>query len=102
MCAFALLGDLARLALSLIDAGLTQLLSEENSSIDPMHTAMCNNTVDTIATWSGGFIVAHDAFEIIKGGHNVVERNTIYGTDVLTIVSTRNRCEVTKSADARQ
>ena len=45
MSAFALLGDLARLAPSLIEAGLPQLLSEAISSIDPMHPAMCNNAV---------------------------------------------------------
>mmetsp|Transcript_19399 Transcript_19399/g.42152 ORF Transcript_19399/g.42152 Transcript_19399/m.42152 type:complete len:346 (-) Transcript_19399:1788-2825(-) len=45
MSAFALLGDLARLAPSLIEAGLSSLLSEAISSIDPMHPAMCNNAV---------------------------------------------------------
>ena len=45
MSAFALLGDLARKAPILIEAGLSQLLSEAVSSIDPMHTAMCNNAV---------------------------------------------------------
>ncbi|KAL3760925.1 hypothetical protein ACHAWU_009604 [Discostella pseudostelligera] len=45
MSAFALVGDLARQAPSLIEAGLTQILSEAVSSIDPMHTAMCNNAI---------------------------------------------------------
>mmetsp|Transcript_33807 Transcript_33807/g.57413 ORF Transcript_33807/g.57413 Transcript_33807/m.57413 type:complete len:449 (+) Transcript_33807:3-1349(+) len=45
MSAFALLGDLARLAPTLIEAGLPKLLSEAISSIDPMHPAMCNNAV---------------------------------------------------------
>jgi len=45
MSAFALLGDLARLAPSLIEAGLPQLLSEAISSIDPVHPATCNNAV---------------------------------------------------------
>ena len=45
MSAFALLGDLARLAPSLIEAGLPKLLSEVISSIDPTHPAMCNNAV---------------------------------------------------------
>jgi len=45
MSAFALLGDLARLAPSLIEAGLPKLLSEAISSIDPTHPAMCNNAV---------------------------------------------------------
>jgi len=45
MSAFALLGDLARLTPSLIEAGLPQLLSEAISSIDPVHPATCNNAV---------------------------------------------------------
>ena len=45
MSAFALLGDLARQAPTLIESGLSQLLSEAISSIDPMHPAMCNNAV---------------------------------------------------------
>ncbi|KAL7541029.1 hypothetical protein ACHAXR_010576 [Thalassiosira sp. AJA248-18] len=45
MSAFALVGDLARQAPSLIEAGLPKLLSEAISSIDPMHPAMCNNAV---------------------------------------------------------
>jgi transportin-1 len=45
MSAFALLGDLARKAPSLIEAGLSDLLSEAVSSIDPTHSAMCNNAV---------------------------------------------------------
>jgi transportin-1 len=45
MSLFALLGDLARNAPSLIEAGLPKLLSEAISSIDPMHPAMCNNAV---------------------------------------------------------
>ncbi len=45
MSAFALVGDLARQAPTLIEAGLSQLLSEAVSSIDPMHSALCNNAV---------------------------------------------------------
>ncbi|KAL7548513.1 hypothetical protein ACHAWF_011804 [Thalassiosira exigua] len=45
MSAYALLGDLARQAPTLIEAGLPRLLSEAISSIDPMHPAMCNNAV---------------------------------------------------------
>ena len=45
MSAFALLGDLARKAPSLIESGLSDLLSEAVSSIDPTHSAMCNNAV---------------------------------------------------------
>jgi transportin-1 len=45
MSAYALLGDLARQAPSLIEAGLSDLLSEAVSSIDPTHSAMCNNAV---------------------------------------------------------
>eukprot|EP00956_Cyclotella_meneghiniana_P021646 scaffold39661_cov63-Cyclotella_meneghiniana.AAC.6 len=45
MSFFALLGDLARKAPSLIEAGLPKLLSEALSSIDPMHSAMCNNAI---------------------------------------------------------
>jgi transportin-1 len=45
MSAFALVGDLARQAPVLVEAGLSQLLSEAVSSIDPMHTAMCNNAI---------------------------------------------------------
>ena len=45
MSAFALLGDLARQAPTLIEAGLPKLLSEAITSIDPMHPAMCNNAV---------------------------------------------------------
>jgi len=45
MSTFALLGDLARHAPSLIEAGLPQLLSEAISSIDPMHPAMCSNAI---------------------------------------------------------
>ena len=51
MSAFALLGDLARQAPSLIEAGLSRLLSEAISSIDPMHPSMCNNAI-----WSIGEI----------------------------------------------
>ncbi|KAL3784295.1 hypothetical protein HJC23_004959 [Cyclotella cryptica] len=45
MSLFALLGDLARNAPSLIEAGLNQLLTEAISSIDPVHPSMCNNAV---------------------------------------------------------
>ena len=41
--AFAVVGDLARQAPTLIEAGLPTLLSETISSIDPMHPAECNN-----------------------------------------------------------
>eukprot|EP00984_Skeletonema_dohrnii_P034998 scaffold34593_cov122-Skeletonema_dohrnii-CCMP3373.AAC.5 len=43
--AFAVLGDLARQAPTLIEAGLPTLLSEAISSIDPMHPAVCNNSL---------------------------------------------------------
>ena len=49
MSLFALIGDLARNAPSLIEAGLPQLLSEAISSINPQHSAMCNNAI-----WSVG------------------------------------------------
>ena len=45
MSAFALVGDLARRAPALIEAGLPTILSEAIQSIDPMHPAMCNNAV---------------------------------------------------------
>lgn len=45
MSLFALLGDLARNSPSLIEAGLSKLLAEAVSSIDPMHSAMCNNAI---------------------------------------------------------
>jgi transportin-1 len=45
MSLFALLGDLAKNAPSLIESGLPQLLSEAILSIDPMHSAMCNNAI---------------------------------------------------------
>lgn len=45
MSLFALLGDLARNAPSLIEEGLPKLLSGAISSIDPMHPAMCNNAI---------------------------------------------------------
>lgn len=45
MSLFALLGDLARNAPSLIEAGLPKLLAEAVSSVDPMHSAMCNNAI---------------------------------------------------------
>ena len=45
MSAFALVGDLARQAPALIESGLSKILSEAVSSIDPMHPAMCNNAV---------------------------------------------------------
>ena len=45
MSFFALLGDLARKAPSLIETGLPKLLAEALSSIDPMHSAMCNNAI---------------------------------------------------------
>lgn len=41
--AFAVVGDLARQAPTLIEAGLPTFLSETISSIDPMHPAECNN-----------------------------------------------------------
>lgn len=45
MSGFALLGDLARQAPVLIEPGLSNLLTEAISSIDPNHSAMCNNAV---------------------------------------------------------
>ena len=45
MRAFALLRDLARLAPSLIEAGLPSLLTEAILLIDPTHPATCNNAV---------------------------------------------------------
>ena len=50
---FAVLGDLARQAPTLIEAGLSSLLSEAISSIDPMHPAVCNNSL-----WAIGEICA--------------------------------------------
>lgn len=43
--AFAVLGDLARQAPTLIEAGLPTLISEAVSSIDPTHPAVCNNSL---------------------------------------------------------
>lgn len=43
--AFAVLGDLARQAPTLIETGLPMLLSEAISSIDPTHPAVCNNSL---------------------------------------------------------
>eukprot|EP00970_Alexandrium_tamarense_P009176 scaffold1812_cov181-Alexandrium_tamarense.AAC.8 len=48
MSIFALLGDLARQAPALIEAGLPTLLKEAISSITPMYPAMCNNAVWSI------------------------------------------------------
>mmetsp|Transcript_24050 Transcript_24050/g.45396 ORF Transcript_24050/g.45396 Transcript_24050/m.45396 type:complete len:1049 (+) Transcript_24050:142-3288(+) len=45
MSVFALIGDLARQAPALIEAGLPNLLSEAVKSIDPTHPAACNNAV---------------------------------------------------------
>ena len=45
MSLFALLGDLARQAPSMIESGLPSLLAEAIESIDPMHPATCNNAV---------------------------------------------------------
>lgn len=45
MSAFAVLGDLARQAPTLIEAGLHTLLAEAISSIDLMHPAVCNNSL---------------------------------------------------------
>ena len=45
LSAFAVLGDLARQAPTLIEAGLPMLLSNAISSIDPTHPAVCNNSL---------------------------------------------------------
>lgn len=45
MSAFAIVGDLARQAPALIEAGLPQLLTEAVSCIDPMYPSVCNNAV---------------------------------------------------------
>eukprot|EP00797_Seminavis_robusta_P020442 Sro311_g114380.3 (674) ;mRNA; r:60372-62393 len=45
MSAFALLGDLARNAPSIIEAALPQLLPEAISNVDPIQPSVCNNAV---------------------------------------------------------
>jgi len=45
MSAFALLGDLARNAPSLIESALPQLLPEAIQNVDPIHHSVCNNAV---------------------------------------------------------
>ena len=45
MSAFALLGDLARLSPSVVEAGLDELLAEAVASMEPMHPSVCNNAV---------------------------------------------------------
>jgi hypothetical protein len=45
MSAFALLGDLAKNAPSVIEAALPELLKETITNLDPVHPSVCNNAV---------------------------------------------------------
>ena len=54
-----------------------------------------DNTIDTILAWGGGTVVAHDALKKGVRRHNIVERDSVNGTDVLSVVGAGDRSKVT-------